>query len=312
MRKMADVTFDSINDNFEEKVNEARKKSWEIFGKKLRIYYPSKAFPTISVTGASCDQNCLYCNKKYLEQMISIKTPERMLTFAQNHEKKGGTGFLISGGFNEQAILPIEPFLDIISKIKETTNLKINLHPGLINRTHAKAIYEAKIDTISFDLVTDNQIIDEILGNGYQGKDYIKTFETMIDVGLTVIPHICLGLYYGTMKGNIEAIDTALKFKQDLIVFLGLIPTKNTPMANTQTINPIEFMKTLTYTRLKQPQVEQSLGCMRVRLPIFEKYAIQAGVNRIAVPKRKTINFAKENYNMDIIRTESCCAISEK
>ena len=117
MLQMSNFTFESMNNNFEEKVNEAREKSWELFAKKLKVYYPSKTFPTISITGTSCDQNCLYCNKRYLEHMFPIKSPEKLLIFARNHERKGGKGFLISGGFNKESILPIDPYLEIIKEI---------------------------------------------------------------------------------------------------------------------------------------------------------------------------------------------------
>jgi uncharacterized radical SAM superfamily protein len=131
----------------------------------------------------------------------------------------------------------------------------------------------------------------------------------MLSVGLEVVPHICLGLYFGTEKGNIYAINAALERNPKLIVFIGLIPTKNTPMENSMTIDPTTFLKLLVYTRLKEPKVEQSLGCMRVRLPIYENFAIKAGINRIAVPKRRTIIYAKQTFGLKIEKISSCCAI---
>ena len=241
--------------------------------------------------------------------MIPITKPKEMINFAFELEKKGGNGFLISGGFTKESILPIEPFLEIIQKIKDETNLKINIHPGLINKKEAQAIFKAKVDAVSFDLITDDQIIDELVGNGYKGNDYLKTYDNMLSVGLEVVPHICLGLYFGTNKGNIDAINEAIKRNPKLLVFIGLIPTKNTPMENSKIINPTTFLELLVYTRLKEPKVEQSLGCMRVRLPIFENYAIKAGINRIAVPKRKTIIYAKQTYGLEIEKISTCCAI---
>ncbi|NHK31597.1 MAG: radical SAM protein [Asgard group archaeon] len=309
MDKTNSMILNATSEEIQEKAGHSQKISWKIFGKKLKAFYPSRKFPTISITGSSCEQNCLYCNKHYLKQMIPITTPNKMFNFAMELEKKGGNGFLISGGFTKESVLPIEPFLKTIQEIKDKTNLKINIHPGLIKKEEAQAIFEAKIDTVSFDLITDDQIIDELLGNGYRGNDYLKTFDSMISVGLKVIPHICLGLYYGTEKGNIDAINAALKRNPKLLVFIGLIPTKNTPMENSKTIDPTTFLKLLVYTRLKEPKVEQSLGCMRVRFPIFENYAIKAGINRIAVPKRKSLIYAKQAFGLEIEKISSCCVI---
>lgn len=301
--------FNVTMKELEEKTVEARNISWQNFGKELKVFYPSSKFPTISITGSTCEQNCLYCNKQYLKQMIPITTPEKMIFFAKELEKKGGNGFLISGGFTDESILPIEPFLETILEIKETTNLKINIHPGLVNKSRAQAIFDSKIDTVSFDLITDDQIIDEIIRNGYKGNDYVRSYDFLTSTGLNVIPHICLGLYYGNDKGNVNAINIALTRKPKLLVFLGLIPTKNSQMENSTTINPTTFLKLLIYARLKGSMVEQSLGCMRIRLPLFENLAIEAGINRIAVPKRKTLDYAKQTFRLKIERINSCCAI---
>jgi uncharacterized radical SAM superfamily protein len=309
MDKINSMIFNASIEEIQQKAEYSQRISWKNFGKKLKVFYPSRKFPTISITGSSCEQNCLYCNKHYLKQMIPITTPKKMIDFAKDLEKKGGNGFLISGGFTQESILPIEPFLETIQEIKRKTNLKINIHPGLINKQEAQAIFEAQIDAVSFDLITNNQIIDELLGNGYSGNDYLKTYDNMLSVGLKVVPHICLGLFYGTEKGNKEAINAALERNPKLIVFIGLIPTKNTPMEDSKTIDPTIFLKLLIYTRLKEPKVEQSLGCMRVRLPIFENYSIEAGINRIAVPKRRTLIYAKQTYGLDIEKINSCCAI---
>ena len=141
----------------------ARTISWKNHQKKLKVFYPSNAFPSISITGDKCAQNCKYCDKYYLKSMEPILTPTKLLKFALGHEAKGGKGFLLSGGHNKDSIVPIEPFLQVLAEIKKTTKLKVNVHTGLIKYGLAEKLAETGIDTVSFDLVTDNQVISEIL-----------------------------------------------------------------------------------------------------------------------------------------------------
>jgi hypothetical protein len=289
-------------------ITKAREMSWEEFGRKLKTYYPGRTFPSISITGKKCAQNCLYCNGHYLKGMKAIESPEALYDYALKLETKGGTGMLVSGGYTEEMKLPIEPFLETIVKIKEETNLKINLHSGLVNKGEARVLAEANIDIISYDLIVDNKILEEILRNGKTTNDYINSMENLLDAGLTVVPHICLGLYYGTKRGTKEAIDQALRYQPPLIVFLTLIPTKGTPMEETPPVDIDYLSRVLVYTRLKNPKTEQSIGCMRVRNKKYEKIALATGINRIAVPKSKTIEEAKEKYQLKIIRNERCCA----
>ena len=287
----------------------ARKISWNALGKRIRFYYPSKEFPSVSITGSACAQSCLYCNKHYLKAMHSLTTPQKMLNFALKLKAKGGKGMLISGGYDEESVVPINSYLDTISQIKKKTNLFINIHPGLVTLEQAKAIYDAGVDAASFDLVTDNHVIREVIRNGKTAVDYKKSFEALINAKLKVVPHICLGLYYGTEKGNIEAVKLALNYDIPLIVFLGFIPTKGTPMEKSKVITSDFLAKISIYTRFRKTDLEQSLGCMRVRLPEYEREALLVGMNRIAVPKKKTIEFAKKTLGLNVESVQTCCAI---
>ncbi|MBK5112608.1 MAG: radical SAM protein [Candidatus Heimdallarchaeota archaeon] len=290
-------------------LEKGRTLSQKHFGQTLKCYYPSNRFPSISITGSSCVLNCLHCNKHYLKNMHHITSPEDLEQFAINLEKKQGSGFLLSGGYNEDSIIPLDPYLEAISKIKSTTNLKINVHPGLVNFNQAKALAEAGVDAVSFDLITNDEVISKVIKNNKKGKDYIESFASMIKAGLHVVPHICLGLHFGDEKGNLDAIETALKFDIPLIVFLSLIPTKGTVMEKSKIIDNDYLSKLILYTRLKKPNLEQALGCMRVRQIDYERTAILAGINRVAVPKKKSLDFAVNKLGLSIKQMETCCSL---
>jgi uncharacterized radical SAM superfamily protein len=305
---LIDVFYASKSEAIELR-QKARELSLKYFGDELIAYYPGRAFPSVSLTGKQCAQNCLYCDKYYLRNMKVVSSPENLLNYAFDLEKNNGTGMLLSGGYTEESIVPFEPFLDVIEKIKQETTLKINIHPGLIKKKLAKKLAKAGVDSVSYDLITDDVVISEIIRNGKTSKDYMESYEIMIKAGLNVIPHICLGLYYGTEKGNLKTLEYLLQHDPKLIVFLGFIPTKGTPMANSETIHPDFLTKVLTYARLTRPKIEQSLGCMRVRKYEYEKNAILTGINRIAVPKKKSLDFAQNELKLKIRKEEKCCSI---
>ncbi|MHA1243296.1 MAG: radical SAM protein [Candidatus Heimdallarchaeota archaeon] len=301
--------FYASEDELKEYNQKARELSRKHFGDELIAYYPGRFFPSVSLTGSQCAQNCLYCNKYYLQNMKAVISPNDLLVYALELEKNNGTGMLLSGGYTEESIVPFEPFLDTIEKIKQETKLKINIHPGLINKKQAQKLAKVGVDSVSFDLITDDVVIKEIIQNGKTGKDYKEAYEIMVNAGLNVIPHICLGLYFGTEKGNLKTLEYVLQQEPKLVVFLGFIPTKGTPMSNSKTIHPNFLTKVLTYSRLNKPKIEQSLGCMRVRKYEYERNAILAGINRIAVPKKKTLDFAQTEFKLKIKKEEKCCSI---
>jgi len=288
---------------------QARQLSEKYFGTTLKAYYPSKAFPSVSLTGTFCAQNCLYCNKHYLQHMEALTTPKQLEAFAFKLAKRKGKGLLISGGYTTEAQLPIEPFLPTLAKIKRETDLIINLHPGLVTEQQAKAIAETGIDEISFDLVVNDEVIKETINPKLSGEDYRKAYTALKKAGLRVAPHITLGLFYGRRKGEIEALKTAFSYEPKLIVFLLLIPTKGTAMARAPLIAPDFLGKAMIFTRLNQPQIEQSLGCMRVRKEEYELIALKGGINRIAVPKEKIITLAQQKFQRIITTANYCCTI---
>jgi len=306
--KFAEILNTSQNE-LDQLLEEGRSLSWKNFGQTLKVYYPSKKFPSISVTGASCALKCLHCNKHYLKNMHHIESPNDLVNFAIGLEKKQGKGILLSGGYDEESIVPLESYLEAISSIKSRTNLKINVHPGLVSFKQAKALADTGVDAISFDLITDDEVISRVIKNNKQGKDYIESFKSLIKAGLHVVPHICLGLHFGDEKGNLDAIEIALKYEIPLIVFLGLIPTKGTFMEKSKIINKDYLTRLILYTRLRKPHLEQSLGCMRVRQIDYEQAAILAGINRIAVPKKKSLDFAVNRLGLSVDQIETCCSI---
>ncbi|MBD3191592.1 MAG: radical SAM protein [Candidatus Heimdallarchaeota archaeon] len=303
-KQILTAPFSSLDETFQK----AREMSWKYHGKKIVGYYPGESFPSVSITGKKCSQNCQYCDGYYLQHMYPATTPTVLEQFALKLARKGGQGLLISGGYTQEGIVPLEPFLPTIGTIKEKTDLTINAHVGLVNKDQAKKIAETGIDFVSYDLITDEQVISEILQSDKTGEDYLASYQALVDAKIDVIPHICLGLYYGTIKGNIEAIKAAIDYSPRLIVFLGLIPTKHSPMANSPTISPELVAKILLWTRFVSPEIEQSLGCMRVRTKQIEELAIKAGINRIAVPKKSTLSFALKTYQLSFQQMHACCA----
>ncbi|RLI04258.1 hypothetical protein DRO26_04940, partial [Candidatus Bathyarchaeota archaeon] len=96
---MTEKIFKSNDDNFLREVfKKTRVLADEKFGKKINFYYTSNFFPPISVTGKKCFLNCLHCQHKLLDMMISVKTPEEFVKKCIQLEKNGAKGILVSGG----------------------------------------------------------------------------------------------------------------------------------------------------------------------------------------------------------------------
>ncbi|MFX1293282.1 MAG: radical SAM protein [Promethearchaeota archaeon] len=292
---------------------------WKIrqknFNPVLDCFYPGDNFPAISITGSQCALHCKHCNKQYLSIMRSVETPTKLWEVCKKLDNDGKIGCLISGGYNEQAMLPFANFLPTLKNIKEQTNLILNVHTGLVDEEMAQNLGEVGVDIVSFDIVGDTQTIQEIYGLNKTPEDYLQSLKFLKNSKIPyIVPHICIGLNKGILSGEIQALKLIKSIDPFLIVLLGLIPTKNTPMENmvhnTQDlVNNI--IKVIAVTRILFQKTLISLGCMRPGKKIrnqIDFYAIQAGINRIEIPSSKAIHFA-EQKGLQIQKHQCCCAV---
>jgi len=289
----------------------------ENFGNQIKIYIPNKRFPAISITGDDCALECEHCNKKYLKGMNKILNKEDLERFLFTHFKKGGVGALISGGCEPDGSVPLLEFLDSIRLVKEKTNLIINTHTGLLNEETAKKLAEAGVDIVSFDVTMDEEVIKKIYHLNKDPEDYKKSIEYLKSYNLNIVPHICIGLFYGKIRKELEAIKFLKEsgINPSLIVLIVLIPPKN---SNTKfnRLNPIDIAKVIAIIRFVFPNTEISLGCMRPRGKTktqIEKSAILAGITRIEIPSIETLKWLKQKHpDIKFQFFSACCAIPQQ
>ncbi len=290
--------------------------AWEIRQKNfppiLDCFYPGKKFPAISITGTQCALQCNHCNKHYLSLMLSAETPEKLWETCKKLDAEGSIGCLISGGYDEHAMLPFTAFLPTIKKIKENTNLILNVHTGLVSEDIAQLLGEAGVDIVSFDIVGDKQTIQEVYGLDKTPEDYLKSLKFLVHSKIPyIVPHICIGLNKGVLSGELHALNLIKDINPNLIVLLGLIPTVDTPMQGIPPPSPHQIAKIIAITRILFPKTPLSLGCMRpgkrLRTQI-DLYAVQAGINRIEIPTQKALQWATQR-GLHIHKYNSCCAV---
>ena len=309
-KKFLELPFEQL----EPFLQHASKITQENFRNNLKIYIPNKKFPAISITGNECALECAHCDKKYLKGMKPILNNEDLEEFLMNLSKKGGKGALLSGGCEPDGSVPLINYLDTVRKIKERTNLIINTHTGLLNEATAKKLAEAKVDIVSFDINIDNEVIKEIYHLEKGISDYESAVRLLKKYGLNIVPHICIGLYYGKLHKELESIKFIKEMGIDpsLIVLIALIPPKNSKILFKRP-RPEEIAKVIATIRFVFPQTEISLGCMRPRGDIkidVEKYAIRAGITRLEIPSKSTIKWLKQvNPEVNLKFFSACCAI---
>ena len=280
-------------------------------GRELRFYYPFPRFPSVSVTGTRCELRCKHCGGHYLKGMAAVETPSKLREFCARLEAEGGVGLLVSGGSDIHGRVPLGPFHDALRWVKDNTDLIVNVHTGLLDARWAEEIASTGIDIASVDLVGSDETIRRVYGLKATAEEYGETMNALREAGAPhVVPHICVGLDFGAIRGEAAALEMAQRFDPELVVILGLMPTPGTAMEAVEPPSAEVMARAVAAARLMCPEASVSLGCMRPRADKIrmEELAIRAGADRVVLPSRSTVQTA-EREGFSIRHLDGCCSI---
>lgn len=271
--------------------------------------YPHPHFPTLSITGDTCALRCKQCGRRYLQHMFACPTPDVLRETCLELASNGARGVLISGGYNDEGYVPFEPFLDSIASIKRETGLFLNVHTGLMPAWLARELGHVGVDMASIDVVGSDETIKLVLGLDRTTQDYERALTTLRSAIPHVVPHICIGLHAGKLRGERAALEFVAKINPRALVMLVLVPTPGTEFEHVTGPSPAEVGKLITEARLKFPSAVLALGCMRPRdAGRAELQALRSGVDRVEIPGKRTIEAARE-LGLRVRRLDACCAV---
>jgi uncharacterized radical SAM superfamily protein len=240
--------------------------------------------------------------------MLSAETPDELRSLAGELEDKGCVGFLLSGGCDRAANVPLGPFAPAIANIKRATKLKVSVHPGLIGEKEAADLVDAGVDVFCIDIVQDPGVIRDVLGLGAGPQAYEDALASLFHAGAEhVVPHICIGLAGEDRSGEMAAIDLVTRYDISSLALLSFIPTPGTRMESSPAVTDDHFLEIVKYA-VKQVRCPVTLGCMRPRgNPELEVMCYKNGISGIAVPSAESVR-RLEQLDVKIEKKEVCCS----
>ncbi|MCK5396633.1 MAG: radical SAM protein [Thermoplasmata archaeon] len=267
-------------------------------------------FVNISVTGNDCALNCEHCKGSLLDSMNNASDPQELIELGDRLIAKGCEGILISGGADKNGEVLLSGFTEAIAYLKGI-GLKVLVHSGLASRESAISLKNAGVDQVLLDIIGSDSTIKEVYHLDKTTSDYSNTLSYLADEGLEIVPHILIGLHFGQMVGEYDALEMIMNSRASHIVFVVLMPKEGTPMENVTTPSAQEIARLIAIARILNPQAKITLGCARPpgeEKLATEEYAIKAGVNGIAYPTDQTMELAGEK-GLKLIFRDTCCSL---
>ncbi|MCE5329233.1 hypothetical protein LLG07_02740 [bacterium] len=289
-----------------------------------------ESFVNISITGSSCKLNCPHCKTHLLREMDSVTDPDAFEYFiSKKMETNKLNGVLISGGFDDNGKLPLKKYLNSIKKIKSMhPALKIYAHVGFIDQDEAKEIKDSRIDCVLTNIISSQNAINSVYNLPYATpEDYYDTLKNLRKNKNRTAPHIIIGLDFGKIESEYEAVKQVAKIGADSLVFVvvkkltkeinfadrnnyTLINNTTDENSNSRIIDENEIVSLISFARNLLPDIPITFGCAK---PMVKKRGqleidlLNIGIDVIAFPSDESINYAISN-KIPFRFKETCCA----
>jgi len=270
------------------------------------------SFPAFSVTAGGCALMCDHCQAKILEPMIPATSPEmlerkvRALIATQDLQ-----GFLLSGGSTKRNEIRYERYLPVVERLKrEFPQLKVAIHSALLDAPRAKAMEAAGVDTVMMDVIGAQETIRDVYHLERPVDDFESTLAALCGTKMEVVPHIVIGLHYGRILGEPNALDIVSRHAVHSLVLVVIMPFYAKP-GTFATPDTSDVGRIFLEARQRIPDRQVLLGCARppgMHRRVTDAYAVMAGLDGIAFPAEGTLAVAHA-VGRPAEQAHACCSI---
>ncbi len=270
------------------------------------------SFPAFSITAGGCALMCDHCEAKILEPMLPAVRPQMLdQKVRQLIETEGLQGFLLSGGSDKRNEICYSRYYPIVEKLKrDFPHLRIAIHTALTDQVGAKEMESAGVDVAMLDIIGAEETIREVYHLDRPVDDFEATLEALCSTTMQISPHIVIGLHYGRILGEANALDILSRHLTHALVLVVIMPFYAKP-GTFVTPDTLDVGRIFLEARHRLPDRQVLLGCARppgMHKRVTDAYAVMAGLDGIAFPADGAVAVA-DTIGRPFHQAHACCSI---
>jgi len=142
--------------------------------------------------------------------------------------------------------------------------------------------------------------------------DFERALEALTATAMKVVPHIVVGLHYGQLLGEWNALEMVARHKPAALVLVVVMPTYASELRPFVSPDPHEVGQFFGDARETLPDLSLLLGCARPAgsvKSVIDAYAVMAGVDGMAHPSDGMVELAAR-LDRRVRVTAACCSIA--
>jgi len=239
----------------------------------------------ISVKTGGCPEDCGYCPQaaRYhtnVENQAMLSTDE-VVTAAIAAKEKGASRFCMGAAWRGPKQRDIEKMTEMVRAVK-ALGMETCTTLGMLKPGQAQQLREAGLDYYNHNLDTAPEFYEEIITTR-QYEDRLDTLQQVRDAGINV----CCGGIVGMgenrqSRAGLIAQLANLNPYPESVPINHLVQVKGTPLYGTDTLDPLEFVRTIAAARITMPKAMVRLSAGRQEMSdAVQALCFLAGANSI-------------------------------
>ncbi len=239
----------------------------------------------ISVKTGGCPEDCGYCPQaaRYHTgiQNLDMLSLEEVVMTAKIAKERGASRFCMGAAWRGPKQRDIDKMTEIISAVK-ALGLQTCATLGMLKSGQAEQLKEAGLDYYNHNLDTASEFYDEIIKtHGYQ--DRLDTLQKVRGAGMNVCSGgiVGMGETRQARAGLIAQLANLGPYPESVPIN-NLVQIVGTPLHGAETLDPLEFVRTIAAARISMPKAMVRLSAGRQEMSeVLQALCFLAGANSI-------------------------------
>jgi biotin synthase len=252
---------------------------------RVRIEFNGNHIDLCSLLNAKsgrCPEDCAFCAQSAHYQTEAPVYPlmdmNRIVEEAKEAQRKGTGRFCLITSGREPNDKEFEVILRALDQIRRETSLDLDCSLGTLTEERAESLKKVGVTRYNHNVETAETHFPKICST-HSYRDRVKTIEVLKEQGFS----ICCGGIIGLGESPQQRLELAFSLRAlgiDCIPFNILNPRPGTPLEHSESVQPMEIIKTIALFRLIIPKGTIKIaGGRETNLRDLQSLAFLAGAN---------------------------------
>jgi biotin synthase len=241
----------------------------------------------LSIKTGGCPEDCGYCSQSTHHdsglKASRLMEVERVVAEARKARDAGATRYCMGAAWRSPKDRDMDAVVAMVEGVK-ALGMETCMTLGMLERGQAARLAEAGLDYYNHNIDTSESYYGQIIST-HSFADRLETLANVRESGMKV----CCGGIVGMGEEAIDRVDMLVTLANlpehpESVPINMLIPIAGTPLAKTEPIDPIAFVRIIALARIMMPKSHVRLSAGRTAMTDeMQALCLFAGANSIFV-----------------------------